>query len=404
MNAPVDIGSGPSDQAIPGPFVPFSRPTIEEDEICEVVDTLRSGQLTTGPKTARFEDQFRERFAAPAIAVNSATAGLHLAIAALDCESADEVIVPALTWASTANVVELSGARTVFADVDRETLCMDPLDVGRRITKRTRAIIPVHYAGQPVDLDTLRGIAAAHKVLCVEDAAHALGTEYRGVEIGATGEMVVFSFHPNKNITTGEGGMILCRDPARAARLRRLRFHGIERDAWARSQGGGSPVVDVREPGWKFNMLDIQAAIGLRQLPKLERFIAARAAQAERYRVALAHVPEVQPLGSVKYPARHAWHLFVVRLELEQLGCTRDEFVAAMFAEGVGCGVHYPALHLQSHYRKRYGYQLGMLPVAEDLGSRICSLPLYPSLAPEAQERVVAAVQRAVCRLKRRRT
>jgi UDP-4-amino-4-deoxy-L-arabinose-oxoglutarate aminotransferase len=327
-----------------------------------------------------------------------------LAIAVLDCQPEDEVIVPAITWASTANVVELCGARTVFADVDRQTLCIDPMDVARRITSRTRAIIPVHYAGQPADLDALRKIAAAHQVLCLEDAAHALGTAYRGAEIGATGEMVVFSFHPTKNITTGEGGMILCRDAARAARIRRLRFHGIERDAWARSQGGGSPAADVWEPGWKFNMLDIQAAIGLRQLPKLERFIAARTALAERYRLALVQVPEVQPIGLVEYPASHAWHLFVVRLGLEELGCTRDEFVAAMNAERIGCGVHYPALHLQSHYRERYGYQLGMLPVADDMGSRICSLPLYPGLTPEEQERVVAAVLRVVGRLKCRIT
>ncbi|MGE0711090.1 MAG: aminotransferase class I/II-fold pyridoxal phosphate-dependent enzyme [Planctomycetota bacterium] len=378
-------------------MLPFSRPTIEDDEVAEVVDSLRSGWITSGPKVQRFEAMFTERLGVEhAVAVCSATAGLHIAIAALGLGPEDEVIVPALTWASTANVVELCGARTVFADIDPGTLNIDPADVARRITPRTKAIVPVHYAGAPADLDAIGELAAAHGLPVLEDAAHAVGTFYKGREVGSTGQLAVFSFHPIKNITTGEGGMIVLGDGELAERLRLLRFHGVSKDAWRRYKGGGRPRYEVVEPGWKYNMLDLQAALGIVQLQKLERFNARRAALAERYLAGLAEIPEVQPLAQVPYPHTHAWHLFVVKLDLAALSIDRDGFMGAMEAAGVGTGLHFPALHSQGYYRDRYGYQPGDLPHAEDASERILSLPLYPLMSDDDLDGVLAAIRGVV--------
>ena len=377
--------------------LPFSRPTIEEDEIAEVVDSLRSGWITTGPKVVRFEELFLQRLGVTqAVAVNSATAGLHLAVAALNLRPEDEVIVPALTWAATANVVELCGARTVFADVDPDTLCIDPADVARRITPRTRAIIPVHFAGQPVDLDALAALAREHRLVIIEDAAHALGTTYRGREVGTSGHVAVFSFHPIKNITTGEGGMITCNDAALADRLRTLRFHGVSKNAWNRFRGGGVPQYDVLEPGWKYNMLDLQAALGLRQMTKLDRFNARRRELAARYDARLRDVPELRPLAPTRYPSTSACHLYIVRLDLAAVDLDRNDFMQALGAENIGTGLHFPALHLSSHYAARYGYRPGSLPAAEAAGESILSLPLYPLLTEADQDDVVAAIGRVL--------
>jgi UDP-4-amino-4-deoxy-L-arabinose-oxoglutarate aminotransferase len=378
-------------------FLPFSRPTLGPEEEQEVLDTLRSGWITSGPRVQEFEARFRERLGARhAIAVNSATAGLHLALATLDLRPDDEVIVPAITWPSTANVVELCGGRTVFADVDADTLCLDPADTSRRVTDRTRAIVPVHFAGQPVDLAAFRVIADERGLLLVEDAAHALGTRYDGVEIGARSEIAVFSFHPNKNMTTGEGGMIVCRDGGRAERMRRLRFHGVSRDSWKRFRRGGTPQYDVAEPGWKYNMLDLQAALGLPQLRKLDDFNERRRECAERYTRLLVDVPEIRPLSNVPWPATHAWHLYVVRLDLDAVTLDRDEFQAALQAENIGTGLHYPALHLRSYYRRDPRHTPGPLPGAEQADERIFSLPLYPLLDEQDQLDVVHALCRVI--------
>ena len=383
-------------------FLPFSKPTIEEDEIAEVVESLRSGWVTSGPKVVQFEKMFRERLGVEhAVAVNSATAGLHLAVAALGLKPGDEVIVPSLTWAATANVVELCGGRTVFGDVEPETLCLDPDDVARRITERTRAIIPVHFAGQPVDMDAFRALCATHHLALIEDAAHALGTEYRGVEIGASESVAVFSFHPIKNITTGEGGMIVCRDDELADRYRLLRFHGVSKDAWKRYHRGGTPRYDIVEPGWKYNMLDIQAALGIHQFQKLDRFNRRREELAERYTRLLEGVPEIRPLGRTPYPAKHAWHLYIVRLDLEAVALSRDEFMQTLGEENIGVGLHFPALHNSTYYREKYGYTPGQLPVADEAGESLFSLPLYPLLTEQDQDDVVAALQRVIAERRR---
>ncbi|MBV8368253.1 MAG: aminotransferase class I/II-fold pyridoxal phosphate-dependent enzyme [Candidatus Eremiobacteraeota bacterium] len=380
-------------------FLLFSRPVIEDDEIAEVVDCLKSGWITSGPRVARFEEMVRERVgAAHAVAVNSATAGLHIALHALGAGPGDEVVVPSITWASTANAVELLGARAVLADVDPRTLQLDPADVARRLTPRTRAVIPVHYAGAPADTDAIRAAVAGRSVTVIEDAAHAIGTSYRGRAVGGGGAIAVFSFHPIKNITTGEGGMVVCHDAALAERLRLLRFHGVSKDAWKRYARGGTPQYEVVEPGYKYNMLDIQAALGVVQLPKLDRFIAARRALAERYDDLLADLPGVRPIDRVDYPSEHAWHLYVVRLRLEALAADRDTIIGDLAEENVGAGLHFTALHRHAYYREKYGYAPGDLPHASAASDEILSLPLYPGLTAADQDDVVRALRAVLLR------
>ncbi|HXA37969.1 MAG TPA: aminotransferase class I/II-fold pyridoxal phosphate-dependent enzyme [Phenylobacterium sp.] len=377
-------------------FLPFSRPMIEDDEIAEVTACLRSGWLASGPRVAQFEQMFRERLAAPhAIAVSSATAGLHLALHALGVGRGDEVIVPSLTWVSTANVVELLGARAVLADVDPDTLQLDPAEVRRRLSPRTKAVIPVHFAGAPVDLEGVRQAVRGRPVAIVEDAAHALGAAFAGHEIGSDSAVAVFSFHPTKNITTGEGGMVICADDALAARIRLLRFHGVAKDAWTRHGRGAAPSYEVVEPGYKYNMMDIQAALGLRQLPKLDRFNAERRRLAGRYDELLAGVAQVAAIGRPTYPCEHAWHLYVVRLDLAALRVDRDEVIAALARENIGVGLHFAALHQQAHYRRRRG-DGPPLPNATAAAAEILSLPLYPGLADQDQRDVVQALIRVL--------
>lgn len=379
------------------PMIPLCRPTIEEDEIAAVVAVMRSGWLTTGPQVMAFEAALKERLGARhALTLGSATAGLHCVLAALDVGPGDEVITASMTWPSVVNAIELLGARPVFADVDPDTLIMDPAHVARLLGARTRAVVPVHYAGQPADLDALEDLLAGTGVGLVEDAAHAIGTEYRGREIGAggmrAGRSAVFSFHPIKNLTTGEGGAVMTDDDTLAERVRLLRFHGVSKDAWARNSGTGSPRYEVVRPGFKANMLDLEAAIGVVQLGKLDRFNAARGARAERYTAMLSDVPEIRPLGRVDYPHVHAWHLFIVQLDLEALTVDRDGFIEELRRRGVGAGLHFTPVHEHVWYRERYGPFVDQLPATERAGERILSLPLFPSMTDAEQDRVVTAV------------
>jgi UDP-4-amino-4-deoxy-L-arabinose-oxoglutarate aminotransferase len=352
-----------------------------------------------------FEAAFRERLGVPhAVALNSATAGLHVALAALGIGPGDEVITTSLTWPSTVNMVELLGAKTVFADVLPGTLMIDPADVARRITERTRAIVPVHYAGAPADLDALDALdatveraAGPEKITLIEDAAHALGTEYKGTAVGAGARTTVFSFHPIKNITTGEGGMVTTRDEKLADRMRTLRFHGVSKDAWSRYGRSASPRYEVIEPGWKYNMLDIQAALGIEQLKKLERFNGQR-----RARLALRRSPRRRGRGPAArggpYDHVHAWHLYIVRLDLERLDIGRDAFMGELGQEGIGVGLHFTPVHRHRFYADKYGFREGDLPATEAAGESILSLPLYPLMTPELQDRVVAAVKKVAGR------
>ena len=380
-------------------FLPLSRPSIGDAEIQQVVTCLRSGWITSGPRVTEFEDAFARRVsAAHAVAVTSGTAGLHVALLAVGIGPGDEVITSPMTWASTANMILAVGARPVFVDVDPGTLNIDPAAVAAAVGPRTRAILPVHFAGQPVDLDALRAVADRHGLALIEDAAHALGTAYRGRPVGGGSTAAVFSFHPIKAITTGEGGMVTTDDAALAERLRLLRFHGIARDAWGRYGRRGNPDYEVVALGFKYNMTDLQAAIGVAQLARLEGFIEARTRLALRYAEALRDVPAVEMLEPVSYPARHAWHLLVVRLPLDRLQVGRDAVMDELLAANIGVGLHFKALHLHRLYRELLALPPGALPHATRASERILSLPLFPDMTPDDVRDVTSALDEIVRR------
>lgn len=374
-------------------FLPFSKPSISEAEIAAVGDVLRSGWITTGPRNQEFEEQVCGLTGSQtAVAVASATAGLHVVLKALGVGPGDEVITPSMTWVSTPNLVTLLGARPVFVDADRDTLMVSRADIEPHITDRTKVIIPVHYAGAAVDMNPLRELASARGVTLIEDAAHAIGTKYRGAPIGQTGT-AVFSFHPIKNITTGEGGMVCSDDAGLAERVRRLKFHGLGVDAYDRQTQGRAPQAQVLEPGFKYNMTDISAMLGLGQLARLEEFNTRRRELAMRYRERLAGIEEMIPLEDPAYPVKHAWHLFIVRLDTDHTRLSRNDFMQGLKDRNIGSGLHFQAVHLQKYYLESGGTQRGMLPNTEWNSDRICSLPLFPDMTNEDLEDVVEAIK-----------
>jgi dTDP-4-amino-4,6-dideoxygalactose transaminase len=378
--------------------LPFSRPYLGEEEIDEVEAVLRSGWLSSGPRVQRFEREFASYVGSPhAAALSSCTAALHVALLAHGIGPGDEVVTTPITWPATANCVELVGARPVFADVDPGTLQLTRESVEAKITPRTRAILPVHFAGQACDLDGFAALAQRHGLVVIEDAAHAAGTEYRGHRIGAGPNTACFSFHPAKNLTTAEGGMVTARDAQLIERVRRLRFHGIDRDAAARHAGRAPVRYETVVPGFKYNLTDLQAAIGIHQLARLDGFIEQRAKLAALYRDALRGCPDAAPLALDPATTRHAWHLFVVLLDLERLRCDREEFAARLDARGIATGLHFTAVHLHRYYRERYGYAAGDLPHSESADARVLSLPLFPSMDEADVARVCGAI-RAVAR------
>jgi len=374
-------------------FLPFSRPSISEEEIAGVGEVLRSGWVTTGPKAAEFEKEFCDYVGCPrAVALSSATAGMHLLLKALGVGPGDEVITPSMTWVSTVNLVTLAGAVPVFADIDRDTLMVLPDSVEEAITPNTRLIIPVHFAGAAADMTRLNRIAADRGVSLVEDAAHALGTHYLGKHIGGQGT-AVFSFHPIKNITTGEGGMLCSDDPALAERVARLKFHGLGVDAYDRQTQGRSPQAEVLEPGYKYNMTDMSAVLGLSQLARVDQFNRKRAELAKRYHELLLGIDEILPLAIPQDTTRHAWHLFVVRLDIDRARLTRDDFMNSLKQKNIGTGLHFRAVHLQKYYTASMGMGRGMLPNTEWNSDRICSLPLFPAMTIEDVDGVVEAIK-----------
>jgi UDP-4-amino-4-deoxy-L-arabinose-oxoglutarate aminotransferase len=377
-------------------FLPFSRPSISDEDVAAVSDVLRSGWITSGSRTSDFESRFRDRLGCKgAVAVSSATAGMHLVLRALDIGPGDEVVTPSMTWVSTVNLIVLCGARPVFVDVDRDTLMTSAAHVEAALGERTRLIVPVHFAGASIDLAPLRLLARERNVSMVEDAAHALGTTYRGDPIGRHGT-AIFSFHPIKNITTGEGGMLCSDDATLIERVRRLRFHGLGVDAYDRETGGRAPQAEVQEPGYKYNMTDIAAALGLGQLARLDELNRKRTALSAHYRARLAELPEVRPLEPPPYPIDHAWHLFIVRLA-DGTRVSRDGFMAELKERGIGTGLHFRAVHLQRYYRDAFPVRPGQLPNTEWNSARLCSLPLFPDMSTTDVDRVVDAV-RAILR------
>ncbi len=370
-------------------FLPFSRPAIGEEEIAAVAEVLRSGWITTGPHNKNLEDAFCAAFGCKhAVAVSSATGGMHVVLKALGIGPGDEVITPSQTWVSTHNMITLLGAEPVMVDVNRDTLMVGAAEVEAAVTPRTRAIVPVHYAGAPLDLAALRDVAERRGLPLIEDSAHAAGARFNGEWVGARGTGV-FSFHAIKNVTCAEGGLIATDDDALAERVRRLKFHGLGVDAFDRETQGRKPQAEVIEPGFKYNLSDIHAVIAVKQLARLPELNARRKELAERYLKALKGSPYL-PLGLPGYPHEHAWHLFMVRVDKERCGFDRDTLMAELKKRDIGTGLHFRAAHTQSYYRKRYPYL--SLPNTEWNSERLCTLPLFPDMAERDVDRVVDAL------------
>jgi dTDP-4-amino-4,6-dideoxygalactose transaminase len=371
-------------------FLPFSPPCLDEDEIAEVTEALRSGWITTGPKCREFEEAFRERLASPAaLAVNSCTAALHTALAVLGIGPGDEVITSTLTFCSTVSVIEHVGATPVLVDVEPDTLNMDPQAVAAAVTERTRVILPVHYAGHPCDMDAIWAIAKKHGLEVLEDAAHALPARYRGRWIGSGENPVAFSFYATKNLTTGEGGM-LTGSEAFIEKARVASLHGMNKDAWKRYDKGGSWYYEVVMPGFKYNLPDVLAAIGLAQLRKLERMQARRREVVAAYRKAFADLPVELPVE--RDEVESAWHLYPVRL-MDEAPVGRDEFIERMKGANIGTSVHFIPIHFHPYYREKYGWREGEFPVAEGEYERVVSLPMHGGLREEDQNRVAEAAR-----------
>lgn len=376
------------------PYLPFALPDIGDEEITAVTEALRSGWVTTGPKTKQFELAFIEHLGGgvESIAVNSATAGLHLALEALDVGPGDEVIAPTLTFTATVEVVRYLGADAVMVDVDPFTLNLDPAKVRAAITPRTKVLMPVHYAGLACNIDEILAIAREHGLKVVEDAAHALPTTWKGTPVGQlSSDITVFSFYANKTMTTGEGGMAVTRDAELARRMRVMRLHGMNRDAFDRFVSK-TPAwyYEIVAPGFKYNLTDIASAMGIEQLRKLPRFLARRQELAARYYEALAGLPLVLPADAPSGDV-HAWHLYVIRLAHDAtLG--RDAVIDALAQRGIGTSVHYVPLHRQPYWRDRYALTPEMYPVADAAYLSMISIPLFTKMTDSDQDRVIAAL------------
>ena len=381
------------------PFLPFALPELGEEEIAEVVDTLRSGWITTGPKARRFEQAFAEFLNEPqieCIAVNSATAGLHLALEALGIGPGDEVITTTHTFTATAEVVRYLGADVVLVDIDPATLNIDPKLVEAAITPRTKAIIPVHYAGLAADMLAILDIARRHGLRVVEDAAHALPTTLERELIGTMGsDATVFSFYANKTMTTGEGGMLVTRNAALAKRAKVMRLHGMNRDAFDRFTATvPSWYYEIVAPGFKYNLTDIAAALGIHQLKRLPGFQIKREQIAQAYNSAFADLPLILPPLAIEGDV-HSWHLYVLRLG-DDFDMDRDVFIERMYAAGIGCSVHYIPLHLHPYWRERYGLTPEQFPHSQKAFERMVSIPLYTAMSEAEVQRVIAAVRSIV--------
>lgn len=373
-------------------FVPFSKPALSLDEATEVLDSLRSGWITTGPKVAQFEAMFCKRLNVKnALAVSSATAAWQLLARCLNIGPGDEVILPSIIWPSMANVIENLGAKPVFGDVDPNTITLSASELEKHITANTKAILPVHFAGAAADLDAYQEVIGNRDIKIVEDAAHAIGASYKGVEVGSQSYAAIFSFHANKTITTGEGGMLVCNDQEVMARARKLTFNGIGKNAWDRLVDGDASY-ELREPGYKCNMMDIQAALGIQQLPKLEGFINKRRQLAKRYDSAFKALEGLQPISPTASCTAHAWHIYVVKLELTKLNVSRNEFVQKLKDQNIGVGIHFEACHMLEYYRHKYAYQASDLPISVKTGSSMVSLPLHPNLSFLEQDEIIKRI------------
>jgi dTDP-4-amino-4,6-dideoxygalactose transaminase len=382
-------------------FLPFHLPDIREDEIQGVVDTLRSGWLTTGPKTKQFEEDFARYVGCRyAVAVNSCTAALHLALEAVGVTTEDEVILPTMTFAATAEVVRYLNATPVLVDCHPDTLNIDPTQIERAVTPKTKAIIPVHFAGHPCEMETILKIAKAHKLTVIEDAAHALPTRVQGKMVGTIGDISCFSFYATKTITTGEGGMATTENREWAERMRMMSLHGISKEAWKRYTAEGSWYYEILAPGYKYNLTDIAAAIGIQQLKKCDQFWRRRQQYAALYSEAFTNVPGITIPPMVE-DGQHAWHLYVLQLQLERLRIDRNTFIELLKRQNIGTSVHFIPLHLHPYYRDSFGYRSEDFPQASAVFQRTVSLPIYPAMT-EADIRYVSDVVTATVNQHRR--
>jgi dTDP-4-amino-4,6-dideoxygalactose transaminase len=376
--------------------VPFHAAAMGEEEVRAVSEVIRSGWLTMGARTFEFERQFAAYVGAPyAIAVSSCTAGLHLCLEAIGLKRGDEVLVPTTTFTATAEVVTYLGARPVLVDIDARTLNLDVVDAARKITSRTRAIIPVHFGGQPCDLNEIQDLAHTHKLHVIEDAAHALPASYCGKSIGAISELTAFSFYATKTLSTGEGGMVTTSNENYARRLQIMRLHGISRDAWKRYSAEGSWHYEVVEAGYKYNLTDMQSALGLVQLTKCDAMNESRRQIAKRYTEAFRRLDALE-LPEILSDRTTSWHLYVLRLRLDQLRIDRGRVIQELGERGVSASVHFIPLHLQPFYQRTFNYKEGDCPVAEQEYQRCLSLPLYPTMSEEEVEHVIWAVRDVV--------
>ncbi len=377
-------------------FLVFGRPLIGEEEIAEVVDTLRSGWIGYGPKSIRFEEDFAAYVRAPhALSMNSATAALHLALIGAGVGRGDEVITTTLTFTATANVIAHVGAKPVFVDVDEKTQNIDVSRIEAAITPRTKAIVPVHMCGWPCDMNAIGEIARRHGLTVIEDAAHATETWYEGRKIGSISDYTAFSFYATKNMTTAEGGMLTMSENAAFDRIKALRLHGLDKDAWKRYSPGGFLPYETLEPGWKYNMTDVQASMGLHQLSRLEANLRVRQDIWRAYDEAFAGLdglltPQVHDKGQT----RHGRHLYTLRVDAEAFGCDRMQFIRAISAENIGTGIHFVPLHLHRWHREHFGTKRGDFPVAEAIGDSTVSLPLSPAMTDDDTHDVIAAVKK----------
>ena len=381
-----------ADPIVPATTVPFAPPAIGADEIAEVVETLESGWLSTGPRVAAFERAFAQYTGAPhAIAVNSGTAALHLALLAAGVGHGDEVVTTPMTFCATANVIVHAGAKPVFADIDLDTMNIDPLAAHAAVTRRTKAILPVHFAGRPAEMTALRGLASRKGLTLIEDAAHCVEGIAQGRKVGSIGDFTCFSFYATKNLTTGEGGMVTTSDAAAAAFIRTASLHGMSHNAWTRYAPGGSSQYDVLMPGFKYNMMDLQAAIGLHQLAGIETRLERRSEIWRQYDEALADLPLRRPVA-VRAGDAHARHLYTILVDEQAAGLSRDALQEKLRARGIATSVHFRALHLHQYYHDKFGFRRGMFPAAETVSDSTLSLPLSAGMTPAAVDRVIEAL------------
>lgn len=377
-------------------FLVFGSPMIEQPEIDEVVATLKSGWLGTGPKVAQFEQMFAEYKGSKfTVALNSCTAALHLAMLAVDIKPGDEVIVPSMTFAATANAVIHAQGRPILADCEKESMNIDPEDIRRKITKKTKAIIPVHFAGRACNMDAIMEISKEYNLKVIEDCAHAIETEYKGKKVGTIGDFGCFSFYVTKNIVTGEGGMVITDNEDYAGKIKVLALHGLSKHAWKRFSDEGYKHYQVVYAGFKYNMMDIQAAIGIHQFPRVDRYWKRRQKIWNKYNEAFKNLSVFTP-AIIEQNTRHAYHLYTLLLDIDQLSITRDQFLKELTKRNIGVGVHYLALHMHPFYQETYGYKISDFPNAQWISERTVSIPLSAKLTDEEVQDVIEEVKEVI--------